>query len=278
MVEIGRVNKLILKRLRDYGAHLEGGPEGDIRLPHRDVPVHCRPGDEVEVFVYPNEQGQLRATTRKPKAMVGRFAKLRVVAAGSGGAFLDWGMAKDLFVPKAEQQRRMEPGRSYIVYLYFDEKSRRILASSRLERFVNQQPGHYQEGQEVDLLIHEQTDLGYRAIVKHSHEGMLYKNEVFEKLFSGQQLRGYVKKVRDDGKIDLLLRKPGYQGVDAVALAIFKTIKRHGGSMAVTDKSRPEEIYALFGVSKKIFKKAIGALYKKKLITIEAKGIRLGKG
>ncbi|PLX48260.1 MAG: GntR family transcriptional regulator [Desulfobulbaceae bacterium] len=278
MAEIGRINTLTVKRLRDYGAHLDGGPQGDIRLPYRDVPPHCRPGDKVEVFVYPSEEGQLRATTRKPKAMVGRFAKLRVVAAGPGGAFLDWGMAKDLFVPKAEQQGRMEPGRSYIVYLFFDEKGRRILASSRLARFLNQQPGHYQEGQEVDLLIHEQTDLGYRAIVNHSHEGMLYKNEVFQKIFSGQQLRGYVKKVRDDGKLDLLLRKPGYQGVDAIALDVFRIIKRHGGSMAVTDKSRPEEIYALFGVSKKLFKKAIGALYKKKLITIDAKGIRLGKG
>jgi hypothetical protein len=278
MAEIGRINKLTVKRVREYGAHLDGGEAGDVLLPLKDVPENCRPGDVMEVFVYQDREGHLRASTRRPCVTVGRFARLRVAANGPTGSFLSWGLEKDLFVPKSEQPQRMEEGRAYLVYVFLDEQSKRITGSARLDTFLNLTPPDYKEGQEVELIILAQTELGYRAIVNHRHEGMLYKNEVFKKLLSGQELKGYVKKVRDDQKIDLILQKPGYQGVDDIAQHILKTIKAGGGRMAVTDKTAPEDIYALFGVSKKVFKKAIGALYRKKLIVIDSNGVKTGKG
>jgi len=277
MAQIGKINKLRIKRIRDYGAHLDGGESGDILLPIRYLPEKSQPGDEVEVFVYADREDHLRATTQKPQAMVGQFARLRVVASTSSGAFLDWGLEKELFVPKGEQQDKMKEGKSYVVFVFLDEKTNRIAASAKLDKFLSQLSPDYEEGEEVDLIIYEQTDLGYRAVINHSHGGMVYKNEVFQKLLVGQQVKGYIKKIREDLKIDLSLQKPGYQGVDDVAQAIFKTIKDHGGRIAVTDKSRPEDIYSLFGVSKKTFKKAIGALYKKRLITIDTNGVKLAK-
>jgi len=274
MAQIGRINKLTVKRIRDYGAHLDGGESGDILLPKRYVPKNCRPSDTVEVFVYVNKEGRLRASTHKPYATVGQFAKLRVAANTPSGAFLDWGLQKDLLVPKKEQLTRMEQGKSYFVYLFLDGKNR-ITASARLDKFLGQQPPEYTEGEEVDLGIFDKTDMGYKAVVNGTHWGMIYKNEVFQKLEIGQQLKGYIKKIREDHKIDLILQKTGYQRIDTVSKAVLKTIKDHGGRIAVTDKSPPEEIYALFGISKKTFKKAIGALYKKRTITMDAKGIRL---
>jgi hypothetical protein len=278
MAEIGRINKLTIKRVRDSGAHLDGGESGDVLLPLKDVPENCQPGDEMEVFVYQDRDGHLRASTKKPCVTVGHFAKLRVAASGPTGTFLRWGLEKDLFVPKSEQQDKMEEGKAYMVYVFLDEETNRIAASSKLDKFLDQTPVNYKEGQEVDLIIYEQTDLGYRAIVNHAHEGMLYQSEVFKKLFSGQEIKGYIKKVRDDQKIDLILQKPGYKGVDDIAQNILKIIKASGGRMAVTDKTAAEDIYALFGVSKKTFKKAIGALYRKKLIVIDNNGVKTGKG
>ena len=275
MAQIGRINRLTVKRVRDYGAHLDGGESGDILLPKRYVPKECRSGDTVEVFVFVEGQNRLRATTRKPYATVGQFASLRVKANTASGSFMDWGLDKDLLVPKREQQTGMAEGHSYVVHVFLDEKSGRITASAKLDRFLNLRPPEYNEGEEVDLLICGRTDLGYKAIVNNAHWGMLFKSDVFGDLRIGRQLKGYIKKVRPDYKIDLLLQKPGYEKVDKISRLILKTIKKHGGRIEVTDKTPPEEIYALFGVSKKTFKKAIGALYKKRLITIDADGIRL---
>ncbi len=275
MAQIGKINTLTVKSTGDYGAHLDGGESGDILLPVRDVPENCRAGDAIEVFVYDDREGHLRATTRKPLATVGQFAGLRVKTDSPSGAFLHWGLEKDLFVPKSEQQNKMQEGKSYVVHLFVDEKNNRITASSRLDKFLALQPPDYKEGEEVNLLIYEQTDLGYRAIVNHAHWGMIYKNEVFQKLFIGLQLKGYIKKIREDFKLDVSLQKPGFQGVDDIAGAILKTLQDHGGRITVSDKSPPEDIYALFGVSKKIFKKAIGTLYKKRLIIIDTNDIRL---
>ena len=277
MVQIGRINKLTINKKGDYGAYLDGGEAGDILLPKRHVPKWCRPGDEIEVFVYADREDRLRATTRKPYATVGQFAKLRVVAQSPSGAYLDWGLQKNLLVPKREQHTRMEEGESYVVFVFLDEKTNRIAASSKLDKFLGLQPPDYAEGQEVNLVIYDKTDLGYRVVVNNAHEGMVYKSEVFKKLFIGQQLKGYIKKIREDLKIDLSLQKPGYKGVDDISKSILKTIKDHGGRIAVSDKSPPEDIYSLFGVSKKTFKKAIGALYKKRLITIDTNGIRLAR-
>jgi len=275
MAEIGRINTLTVKRLRDYGAHLDGGESGDILLMGKYVPEGCRPGDRVEVFVYADGPGRIRATTRRPRATVGQFTMLQVVSSTPSGAFLNWGLEKDLLVPKREQPVRMEQGKSYLVHVYLDVKSNRITASARLDRFLGQQPAGFTEKEEVDLIIYDQTDLGYKAIVNNSHSGMLYKNEVFQKFRLGQQLKGYIKKIRDDGKIDLSLQLPGQQPVDDISQTILNALKRRGGWLAVNDNSPPQEIYAMFKVSKKTFKKAIGALYKKRLITISPKGIKL---
>jgi hypothetical protein len=275
MVRIGRLNTLRIKRKRDYGVHLDGGAAGDILLPGRDVPESCQVGDELEVFVYADKGGRLRATTGKPKATVGQFADLRVTANATAGSYLDWGLEKDLFVPAKEQLVRMQEGRSYAVFILLDEESNRITASAKLDKFLSRQPPPYVEGEEVELFIYDKTDLGYKALVNRTHGGIIYKNEVFQELRIGQRLPGYIKKIREDFKIDLRLRPAGYQGIDDFAQAILATIKAGGGRIAVTDKSPPAEIHARFGVSKKIFKKAIGALYKKKLIAIDPGGISL---
>lgn len=277
MVQIGRINKLTIKKKLNNGAYLDGGESGDILLSKRHVPQKCRPGDEIEVFVYSDKENRLRATTQKPYATVGQFAKLRVVANSSSGAYLDWGLQKDLLVPKSEQLAAMEKGKSYIVFVFLDENTNRIAASSKLDKFLGLLPPDYEMGEEVDLFIYEKTNLGYKVIVNNAHEGMVYQNEVFQKLLIGRQMKGYIKKVREDLKIDLSLQQPGYGAVDDISKAILNTIKDHGGRISVTDKSPPEEIYALFRVSKKTFKKAIGALYKKRLIIIDANGIRLAK-
>lgn len=275
MAQIGRINTLTVKRTRAYGAHLDGGELGDILLKSRDVPENCQPGDAIEVFIYTDREDHLRATTQKPKATVGQFAVLQVVANSAAGAYLDWGLDLDLFVPKSEQQDRMVVGKSYVVYVVLDEKNNRIMASSKVDKFLSMTPPDYAEGEEVDLLIYDRTDLGYRAVVNQLHGGILYKNEVFQRLDPGQQVKGYIKKIREDLKIDLSLQAPGYQGIDDISQAILETIKNHGGRIGVTDKSQPEAIYALFGVSKKTFKKAVGALYKKRVILIDGSGIEL---
>ena len=275
MAQIGKINKLTVTRKRDYGVQLDGGESGDILLRKRYVPEKCEPGDTIEVFVYADGPGRLRATTRKPYATVGQFANLRVASNTPSGSFLEWGLEKDLLVPKKEQHVRMEEGRTYVVFVFLDEKSNRITASAKLDKFFSQQPPVYAEGEEVDLLIYDKTDMGYKAVVNNSHGGLIYKNEVFQDLHAGQQMKGYIKRIRQDGKIDLSLQSAGYQKVDAVSRSILDTLKKHGGRIAVSDNSPPEKIYSLFRVSKKTFKKAIGALYKKRLIIIDTDGISL---
>ncbi len=275
MAKIGDINRLKVKRTRDYGAHLDGGESGDILLPGREMPGGCQAGDEIEVFVYRDREERLRATSQKPRVMVGQFASLPVVANTTSGAYLDWGLPLDLFVPKSEQLERMTVGKSYVVYVFLDLETGRITASTKLEKFLSHHPPPYKEGEEVALLVYARSELGYKAVVNQSHGGILYKNEVFRAVAPGQALKGYIKKIRDDGKIDLSLQPSGYRGVEELAQTILKTVKARGGQLALTDKSPPAEIYALFGVSKKSFKEALGALYKKKLITIEAKGIAL---
>jgi predicted RNA-binding protein (virulence factor B family) len=275
MAQIGRMNKLAVTRIQDYGAHLDGGGSGDILLPKKYVPENCRPGDEIEVFVFAEGPKRLRATTRKPYAQVGEFALLRVAANSSAGSFMEWGLPKDLLVPKKELHGRMEAGKSYVVYVFLDEQSNRITASAKIDKFLSLQPPDYREGQEVELLIYDQTDLGYKAVVNNAHGGMIYRNEVFRELKPGLQLKGYIKKIRGDNKIDLRLQQQGYEKIDAVSRSILKTIKDRGGHIAVTDNSPPEVVNTLFGVSKKTYKKAVGALYRKRLITLDANGIKL---
>ncbi len=277
MVQIGKTNRLSIKGTWDDAIHLDGGESGDILLKDRYAAQKYQTDDKIDVFVYVDRDQRLLATTQKPYAKVGEFAKLRVVTNSKAGAFMDWGLENDLFVPKSEQQDNMREGKSYVVFIFLSEKSNRITASSKLDKFLNLRPPQYSEEEEVDLLVYAETDLGYSAVVNSSHVGMLYENEVFQKLVIGQRLQGYIKKIREDLKIDLRLQQTGYQRVDDISQTIFNTIKGCGGMVAVTDKSPPEDIYDLFGVSKKVFKKAIGALYKKKLIILDTDGIKLSE-
>jgi len=275
MIQVGKMNKLEIKAIQRSGVYLDAKGGMDLFLPRKTVPETIQVGDKVDVFVYVDKDNTLQCSIQKPIATVGEYAVLKVVSDSSAGAFLDWGMESDLLVPKAEQQHRMVPGNFYVVFIFLSEKTNRIVASSKLDKFISSKAPEYEEGEKVDLILFEKTDMGYRALINRTHVGMIYSNEVFQPLETGQQLTGYINKIREDNKIDLILQQAGYQGVDGVAQTILGIIQEHGGRVAVTDKSPPEDIYALFSVSKKVFKKAIGALYKKRIIRIDADGISL---
>ena len=275
MTELGTFNKLRVIKKTTYGVYLDGQELGEILLPHKHFPEKCTTGDTIEVFLYLNAKEDVSATTQKPHAMKGEFALMNVVSVVSIGAFLDWNLPKDLLVPVSEQKQPMVEGMSYIVYVYQDKKTNRIAASSHINRYLDKQPADYCEKQVVDLLIGYETDLGYRAIINNAHWGVIYKNEVFQLLQRGQRIQGFIKKLRPDGKIDLCLQKPGYSVADESSDKILQEIKDKGGFIPVTDKSSPDTIYSMFGVSKKTYKKAIGSLYKKRLITIGKDGIQL---
>tara|TARA_B100001964_G_scaffold171986_1_gene189287 strand:- start:3817 stop:4653 length:837 start_codon:yes stop_codon:yes gene_type:complete len=275
MADIGVFNNLRVIKEVDFGVYLDGGEHEEILLPRKYVPENCKVDDNIKVFIYLDSEDRFIATTETPYAMVGDFALLKVVAIESVGAFLDWGLLKDLLVPFGEQSSTMEISKSYIVRIYVDKQSNRIAATTRLDRYLGNAPGNFHSGQEVELLICNQTDIGYKAIINGTHWGVLYFNEVFQPLKSGQRTKGYIKKVREDNKIDLSLHKPGYERIDDITETILNVLKKQGGFISVTDKSSPETINKLFGVSKKTYKKAIGAIYRKRLITIENDGIRL---
>ncbi|MEE9369498.1 MAG: S1-like domain-containing RNA-binding protein [Pontiella sp.] len=275
MVEVGRVNTLEVSRNSDFGLLLEGGELGEILMPKRYVSKEWKTGDKIEVFVYLDSEDRLTATTDRPKAMVGEFALLRVKELTAIGAFLDWGMPKDLFVPFREQRMNMREGESYIVHIYLDRASGRIAASSKLDKYLESSIRYYKDGDEVELMIWQKTDLGYKAIINNERWGMVFHNEVFQAMQRGKTMKGYIKTMRPDGKIDLCLHKPGYEKVTLLTDKILNYIKEQGGFMPITDKNPPEEIYGLFSVSKKTYKKAIGALYKQRMITIEKSGTRL---
>jgi predicted RNA-binding protein (virulence factor B family) len=277
MTDIGKINTLTVKEKVDAGALLDGGAAGDVLLPKKYVSRKCKPGDQVDVFVYVDREKRLLATIKKPLATVGQVAWLQVVATSAAGAYLEWGLDHDLFVPSREQDDPMEKGESQLVFVFLDERANRIIASSQIDQFLGLRSPDYAEGAVVDLLICEQTALGYKAVVDNAHWGVIYKNEVLQALLPGQRLKGYIKRIRPDRKIDIRLQQSGTQGLDTIANSILQTIADHGDRLVVSDKSPPDEIYALFGVSKKRFKKAIGALYKRNLITLSADGIRLSK-
>lgn len=277
MVEIGKINTLDVNRETENGLYLDGLEHGEILMPQKFVTAEVKETGYATVFVYTDSEDRLVATTETPIAMVGEFAVLKVVALSRFGAFLDWGLPKDLLVPFREQKSDMVEGRNYLVYIYLDLQTNRIVASAKLDKFLDNTPPEYEIGQEVDLFVVEETDLGYKAIVNSEHWGMLYKNQVYKPLKNGQKIKGYVSKVRIDEKIDLLLEKPGYEKVDAISEKILDELRENSGFMAVSDKTSPEMIKAMFGISKKNFKKAIGGLYRKKIILFESDGIRLVK-
>jgi predicted RNA-binding protein (virulence factor B family) len=275
VVNIGRYNTLRVIKEVDFGVYLDGEKEGEILMPVRYVPKDCKAGDYVDVFLYLDSEDRPIATTEKPYAQVGEFAMLRVKSVNKIGTFLDWGIMKDLLVPFREQKVTMTEERSYLVYIYVDAESRRIVASAKLNKFLNKTVPEYVIGQEVDLIVESETDLGYKAIVNNLHWGILYENEVFEQLDKGLKIKGYIKKIRTDNKIDLALQPLGYIKVDPITQLIMDQLKKEGGFIAVSDKSDAEMVYRVFGISKKTFKQALGALYKQRLITITPDGIRL---
>jgi len=275
MADIGKLNKLRVIKITEGGVVLDGIISGEIFLSGRELRGKCNIGDILEVFIYLGAKGKIEATAKKPYAMVGQVASLKVKSVNSVGAFLDWGLQKDLLVPFSEQSKPMVEGRTYIVAVYYDEKSGRIAASQKVNRYIDKETKALKEGEAVEILIFSRTELGYKAVVNNTCWGVLYKNEIFQTLIIGQTIKGFIKKVRDDGKIDLCLHKPGYKKVNDVSKKLLSKLEEEGGYIALTDKSSPELIYKMFGVSKQTFKKGIGALYRKKIISIEDNGIRL---
>ena len=272
-IKLGEMNHLRVVKTVDFGVYLDGGVEaGEILLPSRYVPQGCKPEDEVDVFLYLDQDERLIATTLVPKAQVGDFAYLRVAWVNKYGAFLDWGLMKDLFVPFREQKMRMEQDKSYIVYVHIDEESYRIMGTAKIERYLQQpEVDTYAPGQEVDLLIVQKTDLGFKAIVDNRYMGLLYDSEVFQPLHAGNRVKGYIKQVRPDGKIDLVLQTGKTQDrVEDFSERLLLYLQGHEGHTELNDKSDSQVIYDTFGVSKKVFKRAVGDLYKRHLITLES--------
>jgi len=275
VAQIGKYNSLRVIKEVDFGVYLDGEKDGEILMPIRYVPKDCKVGDNVDVFLYLDSEDRPVATTEQPFAQVGEFAMLRVISVNKIGTFLDWGIMKDLLVPFREQKVTMVENRSYLVYIYVDEESQRIVASAKLGKFLDKTAPEYAVGEEVELIIESETDLGYKAIINNQHWGILYENEVFEQLAKGLKIKGYIKKIRTDNKIDLSLHPLGYEKVDPLTQMILDELNKAGGFIAVSDKSDAEEVYRIFGISKKSFKQAIGALYKKRIISIKPEGIRL---
>ena len=256
-------------------AYLDGGEEGEILLPTRYVPEDCKIGDILNVFLYLDMDERLIATTLTPFVQVGQFACLEVSWVNQYGAFLNWGLMKDLFVPFREQKMKMQVGRKYVVHAHLDEESYRIVASAKVERYLSKEKPEYAAGEEVNILIWQKTDLGFKAIIDNKYSGLLYENEIFSSIETGMEMKAFVKQVREDGKVDLILQKPGFEKVDDFAKTLLDYIKEQGGRIHLNDKSPAEDIYDTFGVSKKTFKKGVGDLYKKRLITLHEDGIAL---
>lgn len=277
-LQIGRTCQLKVSRQVEFGFYLDGGEQyGEVLLPNGeirpDIDVHI--GEPLEVFLYLDTQERIVATTHMPLAQVGDFAYLEVAWVNNFGAFLHWGPLKDLFVPFREQKMKMMKGHSYIVHVHLDPETYRIMASAKVEHFLSQDFPPYRTGDQVELLIWQKTDLGLKAIVDGRYGGLLYDTQMFRTLRTGDRVKGYISQVRPDGKLDLSLQCPGQRGVEDFSAQLLRHLQMNGGQTPLGDKSPAEEIYALFGVSKKVFKKAVGDLYRQRLIEISDTGIRL---
>lgn len=275
MIKIGTYNELEIIKQVDFGFYLDGLDEGEILLPKRYCTDQMQVGDTITVFLYFDSEDRLIATTQKAKAEVGQFSSLKVIDTNRAGAFLDWGLPKDLLVPFNQQKIPMKQGYGYIVYVYQDDISERLVASSKLDRFLDREPATYKKGDKVDLLIADKTDLGFKAIINDKHWGVLFESEVFGEMGIGKRCKGYIKQVREDGKLDLGLTQVGYGKIDALAERILQTMKQHQGYLPLSDKSSPDQIAKILKMSKANFKKAIGQLYRKSIIDIEKTGIRI---
>lgn len=277
MAKIGERTSLKILREKSFGLYLDGGELGEVLLPHREVPKDNVIGGMLEVFIYTDSEDRPVATLAKPKVMPGEFAKLKCVEVTGVGAFLDWGLPKDLLVPFREQTTRMQPGKCYLVHVLVDAVSERIIASARLSRHLDRAPHDFKPGQRVDLIIFGKTTLGYKAIINGTHSGLLFAGGVFQELQPGEKTAGYIAAIRPDGKIDLTLHAPGRSRVQGLEERILAELAARGGFWAIGDHSPADEIHDELGVSKRTFKQTLGALLKKRLIRIEERGIRLAK-
>lgn len=277
MAVIGRMNSLQVVKHTDFGLYLDGGADGEILLPKRYIPkdTPSEVEDWLNVFIYLDSEDKLIATTLKPKIQLGQFASLKVVDINRVGLFFDWGLPKDLLLPHSEEKRPLQIGDYCVIYLYLDKRTRRLTATARLDRHLDQVPADYQVGQEVDLLVVERTDLGFKAIIGGKHWGLIHKNELFKFIRSGMREKGYIKELRADGKISLSLQPIGREAASGLAEQIVARLREQGGVLALGDKSPPELIAEQFRVSKGNFKKAIGGLYKQGLIRIHDDRIEL---
>lgn len=275
MIQIGKYNTLKVVKKVDFGMYLDGGDAGEILLPKRFVPQGLNVEDEIEVFLYHDSDNRIIATTQKPYAIAGEIALLRVVATNRQGAFLDFGLMKDLFLPLSQQTDRIIEGAPYLVMLYIDERTGRLAATQRIERYLSNEELTVKEKDEVDLVVYQRTDIGYKVIINNRHIGVLHYNEVFKELEIGDKEKGFIKTIREENKIDVSLGEIGYKKVGSETDRILELLKDNNGYLPYNDKTNPEEIYEFFGVSKKVFKMATGALYKQHKIEFTQSGIKL---
>ena len=274
MIKTGDYNILKILRKVEFGVYLDDGGEG-ILLPKRFVPENVKEGDELKVFVYHDGEERLIATTQQPYGAVGDFVKLKTVSVTPQGAFMDWGLMKDLFVPKSQQITGMRPNGEYLVKIYRDEQTGRSAATERVEQYLNNDTLTVKEGDEVDLIVLRRTDIGYLMIINNEHTGVLHFNEVYRTIGTGDKFRGFIKKIHPENKIDVVAGKMGYNRVEDEAGKVLRLLKENDGYLPYNDKSDPEEIYTFFGMSKKTFKMTTGNLYKERKISFEKTGIKL---
>jgi predicted RNA-binding protein (virulence factor B family) len=270
---VGQFHTLEVVKMLDFGLYLTAGRE-EILLPVKQIPAGTQIGDFLEVFIYRDSEDRLIATTSKPLATANSFACLRVTDTTAHGVFLDWGLEKDLFMPFAEQNKKLLPGRSYLVWVYVDQETDRLVCSARLEKFLSTDlPDDMHDDQEVDLIIWEFTQLGIKVVINNRYSGVLYHNEIFSPVHVGEHMKGYIKKIREDNRIDVSLRKKGYAEVLDAKEELLHLLKNNKGYLPLSDNSSPEDIYERVHMSKKTFKKAVGGLFKQGLITITKEGI-----
>ncbi|EGR2228407.1 GntR family transcriptional regulator [Vibrio parahaemolyticus] len=276
MIKIGQINSLEVIKKADFGVFLDGDDYGSVLLPNKHVPEGTELGDHIEVFLYFDSESQLAATIDKPIAQVGEWGLMKIEGINQTGAFVNWGIKeKDLLIPFSEQRARFAAGQNILVYVYTDKASGRIVGTTKFNKWLDKTPANYEVNEEVDLIIAERSQLGYKAIVNGKHWGMIFPSDVFGKLFIGKKLKGYIKQVREDGKIDLSLQKVGVAKMDDLSSKIIDLLEKKGGFLPLNDKSSPEAIFDAFRTSKGTYKKTIGGLYKQGKIVIEKDGIRL---
>ncbi|EJI1425876.1 GntR family transcriptional regulator [Vibrio parahaemolyticus] len=276
MIKIGQINSLEVIKKADFGVFLDGDDYGSVLLPNKHVPEGTELGDHIEVFLYFDSESQLAATIDKPIAQVGEWGLMKIEGINQTGAFVNWGIKeKDLLIPFSEQRARFTAGQNILVYVYTDKASGRIVGTTKFNKLLDKTPANYEVNEEVDLIIAERSQLGYKAIINGKHWGMIFPSDVFGKLFIGKKLKGYIKQVREDGKIDLSLQKVGVAKMDDLSSKIIDLLEKKGGFLPLNDKSSPEAIFDAFRTSKGTYKKTIGGLYKQGKIVIEKDGIRL---